>query len=57
MQAKATKHKLKEFFILGLFKTYAAKILEKMPKSAVMDLATPSNQKATSSNIFNWSLV
>ena len=42
----ATKHKLNEFFILGLFKIYAAKIFKKTPTNATNVLATPSNQNA-----------
>ena len=40
----ATKHKLNEFFILGLFNIYAAKTFKKTPTNATNDLATPSNQ-------------
>ena len=44
--AKATKQRLKEFFMLGLQSTYPAKIFEATPSTATSVLATPSNQKA-----------
>ena len=44
--AKATKQRLKEFFMLGLQSTYPAKIFEATPSTATRVLATPSNQKA-----------
>ena len=45
IKAKAIKHLLKEFLILGLFKTWNAKQLERIPIMANEVFATPSSQK------------